>query len=118
MHCIFATEKISDHFGGSPSALNTSPISLLAVEIGGSKLQLFAGNSAGEILERRRFAVDRMAGGDGIRSQNAQALPALMAAWQPQAIGVGYGGPVDWRTGRIAKSYHISGWSDFRSGNG
>ncbi len=96
--------------------MNTSPISLLAVEIGGSKLQLFAGDSTGEIFERRRFAVDRAAGGEGIRSQILQALPSLISAWNPKAIGVGYGGPLDWKTGQIAKSYHISGWSDFPLG--
>ena len=89
---------------------------LLAIEIGGSKLQVIAGDEAGRILDRRRFAVERAAGGEGIRAQIAEALPALIARWQPRAIGVGYGGPVDWRTGRIAKSYHIEGWSDFPLG--
>jgi glucokinase len=85
----------------------------LAIEIGGSKLQLFAGTSAGEILDRRRFAVDRVQGAEGIRTRIAQELPELVARWRPAAIGVGYGGPVNWRTGRIWKSYHIAGWSDF-----
>ena len=86
---------------------------LLAIEIGGSKLQLVAGNENGLILDRRRFTVEREKGGEGIRAQIAGALPDLIARWQPQAVGVGYGGPVDWRSGRIAKSYHIEGWSDF-----
>jgi len=86
---------------------------LLAIEIGGSKLQLAAGDEAGRILDRRRFVVNRAAGGEGIRTQIAAALPALLAQWQPEAIGVGYGGPVNWRTGRIVKSHHIEGWSDF-----
>jgi glucokinase len=86
---------------------------LLAIEIGGSKLQIFTGNETGEILERRRFAVDRTAGGEGIREQIAGALPALISAWQPKAIGVGFGGPVRWREGQIATSHHVSGWSNF-----
>jgi len=97
-------------------ALNTDSSPLIAIEIGGSKLQIFAGNAAGEILDRRRFTVDRAAGGEGIRAQIAEALPNLLAQWKPRAIGVGYGGPVDWRTGRIAKSYHIAGWHDFPLG--
>jgi glucokinase len=88
-------------------------MNLLAIEIGGSKLQLFAGTDGGQILDRRRFPVDRAAGGEGIRKQIAAALPELVAKWEPRAVGIGYGGPVDWRTGRIAKSYHIEGWSDF-----
>ena len=89
---------------------------LLAIEIGGSKLQLITGDESGRILDRRRFAVERVRGGEGIREQIAGALPDLIARWEPCAIGVGYGGPVDWKTGRIAKSYHIEGWSDFPLG--
>jgi glucokinase len=86
---------------------------LLAIEIGGSKLQIFAGNDQGSILERRRFSVDRDGGGEGIRKQISEALPSLVSAWQPKAIGVGFGGPVRWREGEIAKSHHVGGWSDF-----
>ncbi len=90
--------------------------SLLAIEIGGTKLQLFAGRGDGKILDRKRFVVDREAGGEGIRAQISEAIPELISRWQPAAIGVGYGGPVDWRRGRIARSYHISGWDDFPLG--
>ena len=88
----------------------------LAIEIGGTKLQLCAGDGTGRILDRRRFAVDRERGAEGIRAQIVEALGELIARWQPAAIGVGYGGPVDWRTGRIWRSYHIQGWSDFPLG--
>ena len=90
---------------------------LLAIEIGGSKLQLCLGNGAGEIMERRRFVVERERGAEGIRARIAEALPELIALGQSVAIGVGYGGPVNWRTGRIWKSYHIAGWSDFPLGD-
>ena len=89
---------------------------LLAIEIGGSKLQVVAGDETGRILDRRRFAVERARGGEGIRAQIADALPDLIARWQPRALGVGYGGPVDWKTGRIVKSHHIAGWNDFPLG--
>ena len=85
----------------------------LAIEIGGTKLQVCAGSPDGTIVGRTRFAVDREAGGEGIRAQIASALPDLIAKWSPRAIGVGYGGPVDWKTGRIKCSHHIEGWNDF-----
>jgi glucokinase len=88
----------------------------LAIEIGGSKLQVCAGTEDGQIVDRRRFTVDRAAGGEGIRAQIAAALPELIQHWEPAAIGVGYGGPVDWRTGRIACSHHVAGWEDFPLG--
>jgi glucokinase len=89
----------------------------LGIEIGGTKLQIVAGDGQGRIVARRRFAVDRAAGGAGIRDQIAGALPELMEAWRPLAIGCGYGGPVDWRTGRINRSHHVEGWEDFPLGD-
>ncbi|MEP6668815.1 MAG: ROK family protein [Chthoniobacter sp.] len=89
----------------------------VAIEIGGTKLQLCVGTAEGSIVDRRRFLVDRERGAEGIREQIAQGVPELIAKWQPAAIGVGYGGPVDWRTGRIWRSYHIAGWSDFPLGD-
>src|SRR5438552_17345479 len=91
-------------------------MTFLAIEIGGTKLQVCAGGADGGIVERRRFAVDRAAGGEGIRAQIAGALPELIAKWKPHAIGVGYGGPVDWKTGRIKCSHHVAGWNDFPLG--
>lgn len=90
-----------------------NPVHLLAIEIGGTKLQIVAGTAGGEIVDRRRFSVDRAAGGEGIRAQIAGALPELVAQWKPAATGCGYGGPVDWRTGRINRSHHVAGWEDF-----
>ena len=91
--------------------MNLSSMHLLAIEIGGTKLQLCAGTTAGEIVDRYRLDVNRAAGGSGIRTQIAENVPRLLERWQPKAIGVGYGGPVDWRTGRIQCSHHVEGWS-------
>ncbi len=85
----------------------------LAIEIGGTKLQVAVGNSAGKILERHRFAVTPSAGGAGIRKQLKATLPALIKKQRPVSIGVGFGGPVDWKTGKICCSHQIEGWSDF-----
>jgi glucokinase len=85
----------------------------LAIEIGGTKLQIVAGSATGTIVERRRLNVDRDRGGIGIRRQIEQTLPGLMSALRPAAIGVGFGGPVEWTTGRIRCSHQIEGWSDF-----
>jgi glucokinase len=89
---------------------------LLGIEIGGTKLQLVAGDAGGRIIDRHRLQVDQARGGAGIREQIAQALPGLIASHQPAAIGVGFGGPVDHATGRIAKSHQIEGWSEFELG--
>jgi glucokinase len=92
-------------------------VTFLAIEIGGTKLQVCAGTADGGITERQRFAVEREAGGGGIRAQIAGAVPEVMSRWKPRAIGVGYGGPVDWKTGRIRCSHHVAGWNDFPLGD-
>ncbi len=88
-----------------------------AIEIGGTKLQLAVGTAAGRIFARRRFTVDAAAGAEGIRARIAEAMPALIEEWRPLAVGVGFGGPVDWRTGRIVLSHHVQGWSGFALGD-
>jgi len=89
---------------------------LIGIEIGGTKLQLVAGDASGLITDRVRVQVDKYRGGPGIRDQIAHALPGLIARHQATAIGVGFGGPVDRETGRVAKSHQIEGWSEFELG--
>jgi len=87
--------------------------SFLGLEIGGTKLQLVAGDADGVITRRWRHEIDRVAGADGIRRQIATWLPEVLAATRPTALGVGFGGPVDVRHGTIARSHQIEGWSGF-----
>ncbi len=90
--------------------------SFLGIEIGGTKLQLVAGDADARITARRRITVDKARGGAGIREQIAAALPKLMDLAKPAAIGVGFGGPVDSATGQICCSHQIEGWSEFPLG--
>jgi glucokinase len=85
----------------------------LGVEIGGSKLQIVAGNRRSQIVERARFDIDPSAGAAGIRSQIERAIPDMARRLKPIATGVGFGGPMDWKTGRTCCSHHVKGWSDF-----
>lgn len=87
----------------------------LGIEIGGTKLQLVAGHGKepGAVAERCRFSVDTERGAAGIRGHIEATLPPLMERWKPSAIAVGFGGPVNRRTGRISRSHQIEGWSAF-----
>ncbi len=85
----------------------------LGIEIGGTKLQLVIGDARGAVAERRKLAVDSKKGAAGIRAQIAGELPGLLSGRVPLAVGVGFGGPVDWRTGRISRSHQVAGWSEF-----
>ena len=85
----------------------------VGVEIGGTKLQVVLGNVHANIIDRRRFNVDKKAGGAGIRKQIAYALDDYSHKHRISAVGIGFGGPVDWRSGKICLSHHIEGWSHF-----
>ena len=86
----------------------------LGLEIGGTKLQIVTGNASAQILDRRRLAVDPARRGAGIREHIKATLAELVPAAKPAAIGVGFGGPVDWKTGEICRSHQIEGWTDFK----
>jgi len=83
------------------------------IEIGGTKLQLVIGDETGKIVERRKLAVEVKEGGEGIRKQIERTLPELLAGRKPDGIGVGFGGPVNWKTGKICRSHQIEGWDEF-----
>jgi glucokinase len=85
----------------------------IGIEIGGTKLQLVTGNSSGFIKERIRYAIHPNSGAAGIREQIKEGIEKLLKENKVQAIGVGFGGPVDWTTGSIQLSHQIEGWGNF-----
>jgi glucokinase len=93
--------------------MGASPPSFLAIEIGGTKLQIVAGDATGKITRRWRAAADRVRGGPGICEQLRAGLTGIRNGLSPLAVGVGFGGPIDFRTGRIARSHQIHGWEGF-----
>ncbi len=86
---------------------------LAAIEIGGTKLQLYLANSPDQVVEKRRLVVDRATGATGIRLQLESVLREWKSRFAIKAVGVGFGGPVHWQTGRVATSHQIEGWSGF-----
>lgn len=86
----------------------------LGIEIGGTKLQLGVGTGDGSpVAALERFGVDRAAGADGIRQQIESAGRGLCQRFEITGIGIGFGGPLDTRTGTTLKSHHVTGWDDF-----
>jgi glucokinase len=86
---------------------------VIGIEIGGTKLQLVRGDENGNIHERLKLVVIPAKGAGGIRQQIKDALPKLMGASRVAVVGVGFGGPVDWKVGKICRSHQIEGWSEF-----
>lgn len=86
----------------------------LGIEIGGTKLQLGVGNARQTQLRRlERRDVDRKLGAAGIRRQIEAVGQTLLRDCDVDAIGVGFGGPVDVDRGRCVTSFHVEGWDRF-----
>lgn len=85
----------------------------LGFEIGGTKLQAAAGDGDGRLVESLRERVDPAAGAAGILAQIERLGKTLLRRHPIQAIGVGFGGPVDDRTQTVVKSHQIEGWEGF-----
>ena len=82
----------------------------LGIEIGGTKLQLVLGEN-GNIKKRQRLTVEPTLGARGIQDQIKKTVSEFGNSFG--AVGVGFGGPVDWKKGRICRSHQIKGWSEF-----
>lgn len=85
----------------------------LGIEIGGSKLPIVLGDQSARIVHRWRAVVDAAKGGAGIRAQISEIVAQARSMAVLRGVGAGFGGPVDWRTGRICCSHQVEGWADF-----
>lgn len=91
---------------------------LIGAEIGGTKLQAALGTSDGAIVKLTRGKVNLAEGKDGILNWFASNIPDLLSSIDAsdtvvRGIGVGFGGPIDSKNGRIFKSNQVAGWDDF-----
>jgi glucokinase len=86
----------------------------LGIEIGGTKLQLGVGTAEdGTLQTLERATIRPENGAEGICRQIEELARPLIQRHHVQAIGVGFGGPVDLAQGRIVKSHHVVGWDGF-----
>jgi glucokinase len=87
----------------------------LALDFGGTK------HAAGLIergsrhwLEKRQVLAPPNSDGETDRRVIFELAGALLASHPGElaAIGVSFGGPVDWKSGRVILSHHVPGWED------
>jgi len=83
----------------------------LGIEIGGTKIQVRVEDEHKTLLDLVRFEAPPTA--DQIRQQLAQVIGQLQQHKPFEAAGVGFGGPIDYRTGQIWQSFHVGGWHHF-----
>lgn len=104
--------------GDSVTASGARDRLAIGIEIGGTKLQTALVADDGAVLERRTGRVDPSGGAAGIRTALGTLLDSLVdsadtTGRRPDAIGIGFGGPVDRDRGVVATSFHVGGWSRF-----
>lgn len=85
---------------------------VLAIDVGGTKFTMAAFVDDRMVLRESR-ATNRDGGRDWMLSQIAE----IARGWQAQipfdGCGIGFGGPVDFASQRVACSTHVGGWQDF-----
>jgi len=90
----------------------------LGVEIGATRQQVALSDAAGELLCLVSEKVPLLHGAADVRQWLLQQLPQLIAreaefAGTVRAVGAGFGGVLESRTGRIRVSTQVPGWQDF-----
>jgi len=85
----------------------------IGIEIGGTKLQLLCTDDSLTIDEQFSLVVNKENGAKGIQQQIKEGIRKIKGNKKLSAIGVGFGGPVNYKTGKISVSHQIAGWEDF-----
>ena len=83
----------------------------LGIEIGGTKIQLRAENELGDLLWQERFKALPTA--TQIRHQVEKIIRVHGSDVSLDAVGIGFGGPINRQTGRVSQSFHVDDWHDF-----
>lgn len=96
--------------------------SIIAVEIGGTKLQAVLGTPEGEVIERARGHAPQSADAREILDWFVAPVRSLIEGASASgavvsSIGVGFGGPVDSEKGLVLASHQVPGWEDFELGD-
>ena len=84
----------------------------LAVDIGGTKVTLGVFRDE-ELIERRSSATDRSGGPAWMLDRIEEIAVPWVRLYRIAACGIGFGGPVNFRTQRVICSTHVEGWTDF-----
>lgn len=99
--------------GSNLSCARAQDTYYVGVEIGGTKQQIAVGNIDADILERREVKLGTHTDASAILQWIEETILSLRTSRKIAGIGVGFGGPVDFSTGKILCSLQVDGWKDF-----
>lgn len=90
---------------------------IIGVEIGGTKLQAtLADADSLEAICALRETIVPAKGAEGIQRQLEAMIRSLQSQHDVDAMGIGFGGPLDAQNGVITKSHQVDGWDQFPMG--
>jgi len=85
----------------------------LGIEIGGTKIQVFRTDGLLKVKDRHKFYVGEKKEAAYIRDNLRDLVSTIIQKENVKAIGVGYGGPVNYQTGEVITSYQVRGWTGY-----
>lgn len=89
----------------------------LGIEIGGTKFQAIVTDDQANIFERVVDTVGEEKKANILQKKIENSITKLMSKYDIKSIGVGFGGPIDIKSGKIFTSYHVKGWNNFNIKN-
>ncbi|UCH36752.1 MAG: ROK family protein [Armatimonadota bacterium] len=100
----------TNHNAKTPS--DVGPERVIALDIGGTKLAAGIVARSGEVLASRRLETDRSAQPPAIMDTLESMGRGLLddTDGPADAIGISYGGPVDYHSGVTVTCHHLDGW--------
>src|SRR5690242_17382667 len=93
--------------------MQMSEQNFIGIEIGGTKLQLAIATASLSIDDYLSLEVNKEEGARGIQQQIEEGVQKIKGSKKISAVGVGFGGPVNYKTGTISLSHQIAGWEGF-----
>jgi glucokinase len=89
--------------------------SFLGIEIGGTKLQIFLCDENGNLTYKIKEDVGYTKEASKILALIERIIRTDILTTNDQilAVGIGFGGPIDIKSGSIYNSYQVNGWDDF-----
>jgi glucokinase len=91
----------------------TNELYIAGIEIGGTKIQVFISDNKLNIVEKFADKVGDAKEAAAIQQKITSFLDKAVIRYNLKAISVGFGGPVDYKTGEVFTSYQVSSWQDF-----
>lgn len=89
----------------------------LGIEVGGTKIQILVSNRSLEILESIKFFVGDVKEASVILDGLREKLRVIHQKYTILSSGLGFGGPLDYKTGEVFRSFQVLGWENINLKN-